>query len=356
MKKTKIALTLLAFCVASTTWATEAQENTPKPMTLRDFLLPNEPDTPWKPIRPLDINWTKLVTNTEASLFFPNVYPDKEGHPHAGLTLLAGEYSGKNLNHDEGDTNNHSGSYEPPPLIIPTHSDDSDTMDPRSGVVTNVDEAMIPPMPPVPTLLSTGSPVTNPDDSDMPSSSPASDDSNPENEISSESHGLKELGKLPEMQSFNYVQLNEQEIKLGKATFDDKGEHDEVNVHVHDGMVYARNGFDAGGSQIHHVNDGVDDFDAVNVRQLRRAIEGINLSTKKLNAGVAQAIAAAGLPQASGTGKSMIAGSLGTYRSEKAFAIGFSHVTDDNRKVIKVNGSGDTRGYFGMSVGAGYQW
>lgn len=74
------------------------------------------------------------------------------------------------------------------------------------------------------------------------------------------------------------------------------------------------------------------------------------------NAGTAQALATAGLPQAYIPGKSMMAISGGTFRGESGYAIGFSSISDNGRWVIKTTGSGNSRGDFGGTVGGGIQW
>jgi autotransporter adhesin len=74
------------------------------------------------------------------------------------------------------------------------------------------------------------------------------------------------------------------------------------------------------------------------------------------NAGTAQALATAGLPQAYIPGKSMMAISGGTFRGESGYAIGFSSISDNGRWVIKATGSGNSRGDFGGTVGGGIQW
>jgi autotransporter adhesin len=71
---------------------------------------------------------------------------------------------------------------------------------------------------------------------------------------------------------------------------------------------------------------------------------------------VAQAIATAGLPQAYLPGKNMMAIAGGTYEGEAGYAIGFSTISDNGKWVIKATGSGNSRGKFGASIGAGYQW
>ncbi|WP_151810749.1 YadA-like family protein [Acinetobacter bereziniae] len=77
---------------------------------------------------------------------------------------------------------------------------------------------------------------------------------------------------------------------------------------------------------------------------------------KRANAGNAQALATAGLPQAYIPGKSMMAISGGTYRGESGYAIGMSSISDNGRWVFKVSGSGNSRGDFGGTVGTGIQW
>ncbi|WP_201526988.1 YadA C-terminal domain-containing protein [Psychrobacter frigidicola] len=52
----------------------------------------------------------------------------------------------------------------------------------------------------------------------------------------------------------------------------------------------------------------------------------------------------------------MVSGSLGTYNSEGAMAIGISSITNDGRWVMKAGGTFDTQSNFGGSVGAGYQF
>ncbi|WP_420713744.1 YadA family autotransporter adhesin [Acinetobacter sp. MD2(2019)] len=77
---------------------------------------------------------------------------------------------------------------------------------------------------------------------------------------------------------------------------------------------------------------------------------------KHANAGTAQALATAGLPQAYIPGKSMMAISGGTFRGESGYAIGLSSISDNGKWVFKASGSGSTRGDFGGTVGAGIQW
>ena len=124
---------------------------------------------------------------------------------------------------------------------------------------------------------------------------------------------------------------------------------------------------DMGNNVIHNVASGTADTDAVNVGQLNSSITTVNNKIDYLNhrlddvdsnarAGIAQAIATAGLPQAYIPGKSMMAISGGTYRGESGYAIGLSSISDNGKWVFKVSGSGNSQGDFGGSVGAGIQW
>ena len=134
--------------------------------------------------------------------------------------------------------------------------------------------------------------------------------------------------------------------------------------------------------QVTHVAAGSQDTDAVNVAQLKAVNANVSADMQQLDqkfenrfneqahqfnnridnvekdaqAGIAMAIATAGLPQAYLPGKSMFAVGAGTYRGEQGYAMGVSHITDDGHWVLKATGSGNSQGYFGGSVGVGYQW
>ena len=126
------------------------------------------------------------------------------------------------------------------------------------------------------------------------------------------------------------------------------------------GPSMTQEGINAGGQVISNVAAGVNATDAVNVSQLNSAVNNVfrqvHSVEKHAQAGIAMAIATAGLPQAYLPGKSMMAISGGTYRGQSGYAFGFSHVTDNGRYVIKATGSGNSQGHFGASVGMGLQW
>ena len=115
-----------------------------------------------------------------------------------------------------------------------------------------------------------------------------------------------------------------------------------------------------GGNRIQGVGDGVAATDAVNKRQLDNATRSlhnkINDVDKDLRAGVAMAMAVAGLPQAYMPGKSILAMSAGTYRGQGGFALGLSHATENRAWVFKGAATVDTRGNIGGTIGAGYQF
>lgn len=134
--------------------------------------------------------------------------------------------------------------------------------------------------------------------------------------------------------------------------------------------------------QVTHVAAGSQNTDAVNVAQLKAVNANVSADMQQLDqkfenrfneqahqfnnridkvendaqAGIAMAIATAGLPQAYLPGKSMFAVGAGTYRGEQGYAMGVSHITDDGHWVLKATGSGNSQGHFGGSVGVGYQW
>lgn len=132
---------------------------------------------------------------------------------------------------------------------------------------------------------------------------------------------------------------------------------------------------------ITNVAAGVQETDAVNVGQLHQAVSKIDTQFEavheqlgslaqgqmqlndKMNkvdrdgrAGVAAAMAMAGLPQAYAPGKSMMAIAGSTWRGETGFAVGVSTVTDDGNWVVKANVAGNGRSHYGATAGVGYQW
>ncbi|MCA3803011.1 YadA family autotransporter adhesin, partial [Burkholderia sp.] len=119
--------------------------------------------------------------------------------------------------------------------------------------------------------------------------------------------------------------------------------------------------------QIVNVAPGTAGTDAVNVNQLRAMEHGLGSQIAgvrsdmqsldhRLTAGVAAAMAMAGLPQAYLPGKSMVALGGGAWRGESGVALGLSTVSDNGNWVLKGSASSTSRGDLGASVGVGYQW
>ncbi len=111
------------------------------------------------------------------------------------------------------------------------------------------------------------------------------------------------------------------------------------------------------GSQLHSVlqqNTATINNNIYN--NINRLENKMDREDKRLRAGIAGATATAGLPQAYTPGKSMVAAAVGGYRDQSALAVGASRITDNGKVVLKLTGNVNTRGDFGGSVGAGYQW
>jgi trimeric autotransporter adhesin len=123
--------------------------------------------------------------------------------------------------------------------------------------------------------------------------------------------------------------------------------------------------------QITNVADGMQDTDAANMRQLNltaaqaqsytdsriAGVQGqINNVASTAYGGIAAAMAAAGLPQPTAPGKTMVAIAGAKYASGSGAALGVSYVTQDNSWVVKVSGNTSNSGNVGFTVGAGHQW
>lgn len=111
--------------------------------------------------------------------------------------------------------------------------------------------------------------------------------------------------------------------------------------------------------RITNVAPGVKEGDVTNVAQLKGVAQNLNNRIDNVDgnarAGIAQAIATAGLVQAYLPGKSMMAIGGDTYRGEAGYAIGYSSISDGGNWIIKGTASGNSRGHFGASASVGYQ-
>ena len=126
---------------------------------------------------------------------------------------------------------------------------------------------------------------------------------------------------------------------------------------------------------ITNVAAGVSPTDAANVGQVNQALESaknwskdyvdqrfqsVNNDLNKLgnraDAGVASAMAMAGLGQAYQADQSTTGIALGTYHGETGIAVGLSTITESGRLILKLNGTTNSRGDTGASIGATMVW
>ena len=133
------------------------------------------------------------------------------------------------------------------------------------------------------------------------------------------------------------------------------------------GPVINNEGINMNDNRITNVAPGVDGSDAVNVDQLVNVgnhlqnqindnRQQIGRDRNRANAGIAAAMATAGLPQAYLPGKSMVAVAGGVWRGESGVAIGVSTVSENGKWILKGSANTSGRGGAGGTIGAGYQW
>jgi hypothetical protein len=105
--------------------------------------------------------------------------------------------------------------------------------------------------------------------------------------------------------------------------------------------------------RITDVARGTQPTDAVNKAQMDEAVAQVD---RNASAGTAAAMAVAGLPQPTLPGKSLMTFAGATYRGQYGVALGISHVTPNNRWVLKFAANANGRGYVGMVAAGGFQW
>ncbi|MFY3630767.1 YadA family autotransporter adhesin, partial [Achromobacter xylosoxidans] len=124
--------------------------------------------------------------------------------------------------------------------------------------------------------------------------------------------------------------------------------------------------------QITNVANATEATDAVNLQQtvdisrqasthtLNQANAYTNRKIAQLrgevNAGIASAMAMAGMPSASIPGKGMFSMGVSTYQGKSAMAFGASGMSGSGVWVYKVSGATTTRGKVGAAAGAGFHW
>ncbi|KRG76797.1 hypothetical protein ABB30_08760 [Stenotrophomonas ginsengisoli] len=131
----------------------------------------------------------------------------------------------------------------------------------------------------------------------------------------------------------------------------------------------------SGPALVRNVAAGVSSTDAVNVGQMQAGLDQVkdwsrNYTDDRFNsvsrdmrdidnrasAGIASAMAMAGLPQPYEAGRSMASFAASSFNGEGSIAVGISGVSEGGRWIYKLSGSANTRGDGGVTVGAGIQW
>ncbi len=126
---------------------------------------------------------------------------------------------------------------------------------------------------------------------------------------------------------------------------------------------------------LRNVAAGITATDAVNVGQLNTAMQGavaeaqsytdmrfdllgrdMTALRRDANGGIAGALAAAALPQASDPGRGMVAMGMGTWQGQAAVAVGLSSRLDNGQAVVRAGATVDTRGRAGANAGVGIQF
>ncbi|QQF71247.1 YadA-like family protein [Histophilus somni] len=89
---------------------------------------------------------------------------------------------------------------------------------------------------------------------------------------------------------------------------------------------------------------------------VNRLDNAISTTNRRLQAGIAGALATGGLPITVMPGKSMLAASAGSYKGQSAVALGYSRMSDNGKIMLRLQGTSTSTGDVGGSVGVGYQW
>lgn len=144
-----------------------------------------------------------------------------------------------------------------------------------------------------------------------------------------------------------------------------------TNLTVNNGPSVSELGFNANNTPITNLASGlgnaysnaednhaasVGDVNAIvdaNYKDPRPELDKLN---KRLKAGTATGLAAAGLPQAYVPGHSMLAVAAGTYRDQHAIAVGVSRISEGGRMIIRGNLATNTASESTVSVGVGLLW
>ena len=146
---------------------------------------------------------------------------------------------------------------------------------------------------------------------------------------------------------------------------------------IYDDSTHTSITLNSGGAStiVQNVANGSAPTDAANVGQVSAAMNNavntansytdlqfdlldsrIGRDRKNARAGTAAALAAAGMPQAAGEGRTMISGGVGTYGGRVGMAIGASHRASNGRSIYKVGVTYDSSEKVGASAGVGFEF
>lgn len=141
-------------------------------------------------------------------------------------------------------------------------------------------------------------------------------------------------------------------LNAGPVTVNENG------LTINNNTYVDANGLNANGQVIRNVAAGrvaPDSMEAVNGAQLHALGNQLGDVDKRARAGIASAMASAGLPQAYRPGANMVAASAGHYDGQTAIAIGASTISDNGRWILKGTLNVNSKDA-GATVGIGYQW
>ena len=145
-------------------------------------------------------------------------------------------------------------------------------------------------------------------------------------------------------------------LKIGNAIITDKGSNmgNQVIDGVADGEISPNSQQVINGSQIYEMNRHFGE----NINNLQQQISSQNERMEKLNrenqAGIANVVAMANLPQATLPGRSMISAAVGTHKNARAVSVGVSRLSDNQKLSIKFSASTSvSKGKATVSAGAG---
>ena len=145
-------------------------------------------------------------------------------------------------------------------------------------------------------------------------------------------------------------------LKIGNAIITDKGSNmgNQVIDGVANGEIAPNSQQVINGSQIYEITRHFGE----NMNNLQQQISSQNERMEQLNrenqAGIANVVAMANLPQATLPGRSMISAAVGTHKNARAVSVGVSRLSDNQKLSIKFSASTSvSKGKATVSAGAG---